>query len=132
MLNRSIAVVLFLCGTLFLGSCSAPKSDVKIDPFAGNYQGSGSDSQGNDFNFAAKVISMGDQKYQMLVLDKIDTQKRPMHIMDGVLEGDKFIYTSDHGTYEGECKIGDGVVTGYYKGPVDGSFKMTRLKSPTP
>ena len=127
MTNKTLSAVLLLCISLLLASCANPKSDVKIDPFAGNYQGSGSDSQGNQYTFAAKVISMGDQKYQMLVLDKIDTQKRPMHIMDGVLESDKFIYTSDHGTYEGECKIGDGVVTGYYKGPVDGSFKMTRF-----
>jgi hypothetical protein len=127
MLKRSLTVVMISCFALILGSCAGPKSDVKIAPFAGNYQGTGSDSQGNEYNFAAKVISQGDNKYQMLVLDKIDTQKRPMHIMDGVLEGNKFIYTSDHGTYEGQCEIGDEVVTGYYKGPVDGNFKMTRL-----
>ena len=132
MISRMFAIVLILCGTLFLVSCASLDSGNRIDPFAGSYQGNGSDSEGNDYVFAAKVSSLGEGKYQMLVLDKIDTQKKPMHIMDGVLEDNKFIYTSDGGIYAGECEIGDGVVTGYYKGPVDGSFKMTRLKSPTP
>ena len=127
MINKSLAVVLISCLALVLGSCVNSKSTIKIDPFAGDWQGSGVDSQGNEFNFAAKVILLGENKYQMLVLDKIDSQKKPMHIMEGVLKDNKFIYTADNGTYVGQCEIGDGVVTGYYKGPVDGNFEMKRL-----
>ena len=115
MLNKSLAVVVISCIALTLGSCANPKTSRNIDPFAGNWQGSGVDSQGNEFNFAAKVISLGDQKYRMLVLDKIDTQKEPMHIMDGVLKGNKFIYTSDNSTYVGECEIGDELLIERYK-----------------
>ena len=132
LVNRSFAVIMFLCASLFLSSCA--NSDAvsgdnrRIYPFAGNWQGSGIDSEGNEFTFAAKVIALGDHKYRVLVLDKFDTQKEPMHVMDGVLKGNKFAYTADEGQYVGGGELDDEMFEGYYKGPVDGTYKMHRVR----
>ncbi len=132
LVNRSFAGILFLCVSLFLSSCA--NSDAvsgdnrKIYPFAGNWQGSGIDSEGNEFTFAAKVITLGDHKYRVLILDKFDTQKEPIHVMDGVLKGNKFAYTADEGEYVGGGELDDEMFEGYYKGPVDGTYKMHRVR----
>ena len=126
---RSIAL-LSLC--LFLSSCANPNtksvSSQANDSFIGNWQGNGTDSEGNGFAFVAKVSHSGDNMYRMLILDKLDTLKKPMHIMDGVLENNKFVYTADEGLYEGGGTLGKDLFEGYYKGPVDGTFKMWRIK----
>ncbi len=120
-----IVVFMFLCVTLFLSSCANPEKNY---PFAGSWQGSGSDSAGNEYVFAARVISLGDGKYRMLVLDKLDTMKKPMHVMDGVLKDNKFPHTADNGLYTGGGELTEEMFTGYYKGPVDGTYKMHRVK----
>lgn len=123
-------VLLSLC--LFLCSCENPtaRSDSSQAnyPFSGNWQGNGIDSEGNEFTFAAKVSCLGDNKYRVLILDKLDTLKKPMHIMDGVLKNNKFAYTADEGLYVGGGELSNDMFDGYYKGPVDGTYKMWRLK----
>ena len=132
LVNISFAVIIFLCVFLFLSSCA--NSDAvscgnrKTYPFAGNWQRSGIDSEGNEFTFAAKVIALGDHKYRVLVLDKFDTQKKPLHVMDGVLKDSKFAYTADEGEYVGGGELDDEIFEGYYKGPVDGTYKMYRVR----
>jgi hypothetical protein len=125
---KSIAL-LSLC--LFLNSCANPNANSKSNqadyPFSGNWQGNGTDSEGNEFTFFAKVSHLGDNKYRMLILDKLDTLKKPMHIMDGVLENNKFPYTADQGLYEGGGTLSKDLFEGYYKGPVDGTFRMWRI-----
>jgi hypothetical protein len=117
---------------LILSSCTDPDAvsgdNRKIFPFAGQWAGSGIDSEGNEFTFAAKVISLGGHKYRILILDKHDTQKEPMHIMDGVLNDNKFVYIADEGTYVGEGQLDNEFFKGYYKGPVDGTYQMHRVK----
>ena len=126
---KSIAL-LSLC--LFLSSCTNPNANSGSNqanyPFSGNWQGNGTDSEGNEFTFVAKVSHLGDNKYRMLVLDKLDTLKKPMHIMDGVLENNKFYYTADDGLYEGGGTLSKDLFEGYYKGPVDGTYEMLRIK----
>jgi hypothetical protein len=123
-------VLLSLC--LLLSSCGNP--NVNSDrsqanyPFSGNWQGNGVDSEGNEFTFAAKVNCLGDNKYRVLILDKLDTLKKPMHIMDGVLKNNKFAYTADEGLYVGGGELNNDMFEGYYKGPVDGTYKMWRVK----
>jgi hypothetical protein len=51
-----------------------------------------------------------------------------MHIMDGVLKGSKFIYTADEWKYVGEDELNGEMFEGYYKGPVDGTYKMQRVR----
>jgi hypothetical protein len=97
-------------------------------PFSGNWQGNGTDSEGNEFTFFAKVSHLGDSRYRMLILDQLDTVKKPMHIMDGVLENNEFPYTADEGLYEGGGTLSEDLFEGYYKGPVDGTYKMWRIK----
>ena len=131
LVKRLLVVIVFLCACLSLSSCAKPDAvsgGDSIYPFAGDWQGSGVDSEGNEFMFAAKVLALGGHKYRMLILDKLDTQKKPMHVMDGVLKGNKFPYTADEGVYVGGGELGDGMFEGYYKGPVDGTFKMQRLR----
>jgi hypothetical protein len=122
---------MLFCAVLFLISCAncdAPGDGRKNYQFAGNWEGSGEDSHGNEFTFAAKVIALGDHKYRVLILDEIDTENEPLHVMDGVLEGNKFPYTADEGEYVGGGELHDEMFEGYYKGPVDGTYKMYRLK----
>ena len=123
---------MFLCASLFLGSCANPdavsEDNRKICPFAGDWQGSGIDSEGNEFTFAAKVIALGDNKYRVLILDKFDTKKEPIHVMDGVLIADKFAYTADEGVYVGGGELDKEIFEGHYKGPVDGTYKMYRVR----
>lgn len=123
-------VLLSLC--LFLSSCTNPGTNSggnqANDPFSGNWQGNGTDSEGNEFTFVAKVSHLGENKYRVLILDKLDTLEKPMHIMDGVLENSKFAYTADEGLYEGGGTLSKDLFEGYYKGTVDGAFRMWRIK----
>ena len=52
LVNRSFVFIVFLCGCLFLSSCTNPNavsSGSRNDyPFAGDWQGSGIDSEGNE------------------------------------------------------------------------------------
>ncbi|MHC5061836.1 MAG: hypothetical protein ACYTFK_12220 [Planctomycetota bacterium] len=132
LVNLSFVVIMFLCASLFLCSCANPDAvshgNKKNYPFAGDWQGSGVDSEGNEFTFAAKVVASGYDKYRLLVLDKIDTQKDPIHVMDGVLKDNVFAYTADGGMYVGEGELAEEMFEGYYKGPVDGTYKMHRLR----
>lgn len=117
---------------LFLSSCTNPNANSDSDranyTFVGNWQGNGTDSEGTPFAFSAKVSHLGDNKYRMLILDKLDTLNKPMHIMDGELENNKFTYTADEGLYEGSGMLSEDLFEGYYKGPVDGTYKMWRIK----
>ena len=126
---KSIAL-LSLC--LLLSSCTNPDAkpgrNQANHPFTGNWQGDGTDSEGNAFTFVAKASHLGDNRYRVLILDKLDTLNKPIHIMDGVLENNKFTYTSDEGLYEGGGTLGKDLFEGYYKGPVDGTFRMWRIK----
>ena len=126
---KSIA---FLSLFLFLSSCAnfnANSGRKQANyPFSGNWQGSGTDSEGNEFAFFAKVSPLGDNKYRVLILDKLDTLEKPMHVMDGVLENNKFVYAADEGLYEGGGTLSENLFEGYYKGPVDGTYGMWRIK----
>ena len=130
MLNLKLIVLLALC--FFLSSCTNHYSnsggDMTNYQFIGDWQGNGTDSEGNEFSFYAKVSHLGDNKYRILILDKLDTLKKPMHVMDGILENNRFSYTSDDGLYEGGGSLEEDLFEGYYKGQVDGTFKMWRIK----
>ena len=119
-MNRLFVWIVLLCGCLFLGGCAAP--------FAGDWQGNGVDSEGNEFTFAAKVVDLGNQEYRVLVLESLDSQDDPLHVMDGVLKKNKYTYTADEETYTGGGTLDGNKFEGYYKGPVDGTFKMQRVK----
>lgn len=123
-------VLLSLC--LFLSSCTTPFANSGTDqanfPFIGNWQGNGTDSESNSFTFFAKVSHLGDNKYRILILDQLDTLNEPIHIMDGVLENNKFSYTADEGLYEGGGTLSKDRFEGYYKGSIDGTYQMWRIR----
>jgi hypothetical protein len=106
---------------LFLVGCSVP--------FAGDWAGSGVDSEGNTAEFVAKVIHLGGREYRVLILDALDTPNEPMHVMYGVLTDGQFLYTADEGLYTGSGTLNGDTFTGYYKGPVDGTFIMYRIEN---
>ena len=128
LLTGAVILSAFLCLNACTSSGTTSGDDVNTEPFAGNWQGSGVDSEGNEFTFAAKVIALGDSKYRVLILDSLDTQNDPMHVMDGVLKKGQFIYTADEGVYTGGGKLKNDTFEGYYKGPVDGTYTMRRIK----
>jgi hypothetical protein len=127
---KSIAL-LSLC--LFLSSCTNLNANSGSNqanyPFSGNWQGNGTDSEGNPFTFTAKVSHLGDNKYRVLILGESDTLNKPIHVMDGVLENNKFSYTADEGLYEGGGTLSKDLFEGYYKGSVDGTYRMWRTNS---
>ena len=92
-------------------------------------EGKGADSEGNPFNFFAKVSHLGENKYRMLILTDLDNENEPLHTMDGVLENNKFPYTADEGQYKGNGTLSKDSFEGYYKGPIDGTFTMWRINS---
>lgn len=114
-----IVSVVLMCMVLYLGGCAAE--------FAGDWTGSGVDSEGNEFDFAAKVIDLGDSKYRVLILNSFDSVEKPMHVMDGVLKGNQFPHTSDEGLYTGGGTLAGDMFEGWYKGPVDGTYTMRRV-----
>ena len=122
-------ILLFLC--LILGSCGSTDpgsgSNQTDYPFSGDWQGNGTDAEGNEFTFAAKVSDLGNSKYRILILDRPDTLNEPIHVMDGVMEDNKFTYTADEGLYEGGGTLGEDMFEGYYRGPVDGNYQMWRV-----
>ena len=130
-IGRYISIALLsLC--LFLSSCSNPNANSDSNqanyPFVGNWQGNGTDSEGNEFTFFAKVSHLGDNKYRMLTLRDLNTLDEPIHVMDGVLENNKFSYTADEGLYKGEGMLSEDLFEGYYEGPVDGTIRMWRIE----
>jgi hypothetical protein len=120
---------------LSISSCTNTKSGYDNDQvnyqFIGLWQGNGKDAEGNGFTFAARVTYSGENRYRLLILDKLDTAKEPIHIMDGVLENNRFQYTADNGLYEGRGTLSKERFEGYYKGPVDGTYTMWRINSKT-
>lgn len=129
-----IRFMVFVTGAcLLLSSCTNPgvvsSSGEKTDRLAGKWLGSGVDSKGNEFTFVAEATSLGDDKYRMVTFDEPDTEGEPIHIVDGVMNGNKFVYTADEKVYTGECLFDGEVLTGYYKGkPGSGTFEMRRVK----
>ena len=89
---KSIAL---LSLSLVLSSCTNPKDNSDCSQvnysFIGDYEGKGADSEGNSFHFFAKVSHLGDNKYRLLILADLDKPNEPLHVMDGVLEKNKFI-----------------------------------------
>ena len=127
-MKKMLVCSILLCGCLFLLSCAGLTEHRKTDLFAGDWQGSGVDSEGNELTFAAKVTALGGKKYRMLVLDALDTMNEPMHVMDGVLKDDQFPYTADEGLYTGGGTLDGDTFKGWYNGSVDGTFQMQRVK----
>jgi hypothetical protein len=109
-----------------------PSDDLPKIPntclFDGDWQGNGADSAGNEFAFATKVSHLGDNKYRVLILDKLGTLRKPIHIMEGILENNQFLHTADEGLYEGGGTLSENTFEGYYKGPIDGTYRMWRIK----
>ena len=103
-----------------------------IDPFMGDWEGSGEADDGEKFDFVAQAIALGDGKYRVLTLEEFDTRKKPMHVLDGVLEGDKFVYTADDGLYDGEGTLSGEKFRAHYKGQVNGRFEMHRIERLSP
>lgn len=123
---RILKPTMLVCLVLMFSSCSIFSGGVRTDPFAGDWIGSGTDSEGNAYEFAARVIAMGQDRYRMLVLESLDSDKKPLHVMDGTLQENAFSYTSDGGVYVGSGTLEGERFEGYYKGPVDGTFTMHR------
>ena len=117
---------LFVVALVF-GLCPVVAVGETIDPFMGDWEGSGSASDGESFDFAAQVIGLGDGKYRINILQEFDTPTEPMHVMDGVLKDGKFPYTSDGGAYTGNGTLDGDVFKGFYKGDVDGRYEMKRV-----
>ena len=110
------------------GCCRAVSSlAAEVDPFMGDWQGSGTASDGAAFEFVAQVIAQGGNQYQVNILKAFDVRANPMHVMDGSLKGSKYTYTADGGLYRGECTLDGEVCKGWYKGDVDGQFEMRRV-----
>ena len=97
--------------------------------FIGDWQGNGADAEGNGFTFFVKVSHLGDNRYRILILKELDRLEKPIHIMEGILKNDGFSYTADEGLYKGGGTLGPDLFEGYYKGPVDGTYKMWRIKN---
>ena len=85
-------LLLSLC--LALSSCSEPTDNLGSSHenyiFTGNWEGEGEDSKGNPFKFFSKVSHSGNNRYRMLILADLESLDEPLHIMDGVLENNKF------------------------------------------
>ena len=128
-----VTACLLLCACL-TSSCStsdAAKEDpVKNYPFAGHWKGSGVDSEGYAFEFFATVIPLGGGTYRILILDKLDTQKDPLHVMEGTLEANIYTYTADDGMYTGQGRLKKDSFEGRYQGPIDGTYTMQRIAEP--
>lgn len=120
----SIFAVAILCSGILTSLTSCTSLDSS---FTGNWQGSGKADDGQKFEFTAQVIPLGEDKYR---IDTFDSHKRLMHALDGVLAGDKFVYTADNGLYQGEGVLSGDVFHCFYKGPVNGKFEMHRIAGP--
>ena len=123
---KYIILLLIPLSCLFNG-CISHQPDKTI-VFTGKWQGSGVDSKGTKAEFVARITSTGSNKYQILILKDFADTTKPMHVMDGVLDGCVYSYTSDNGIYSGKCELTESLLTGYYKGPIDGTFTLHRIE----
>lgn len=124
-------ITLFLF-SLLICSCSYAKkliNKTEFIEFTGMWKGNGIDSKGNTFSFVAEVSRLADNKYRIVISDKIDSDKEPFHIIEGTLNNNKFTSTADGGKYKGGGKLSQNLYEGYYKGPVNGTYTMQRIKS---
>ncbi len=103
-----VAVWSLCCGGVVCG--------VPVDPFMGDWEGSGTADNGESFEFVAQVIALGDGRYRINTLEEFDTRAAPMHVTDGELKGDEFPYTTDEGAYTGDGVLDGDVFRGEYKG----------------
>ena len=130
--TRMLVAISILLSSVLLTSCTSlnftENHNPKNHPFSGNWQGEGIDSEGNEYTFFATVMDLGDYKYRVLILDALDTQKKPMHIMDGELKNNKFPHTADNGIYVGGGELTEELFDGFYEGPVDGKYRMWKVK----
>ena len=127
---KTISISLFsLFFITLLASCASlnsTESESRINyPFCGDWQGQGSDSEGNEFTFFATVIDLEDCNYRILFFARLDATE-PMHIMDGVLKNNEITSTADDGVYEGHGVLEADLFRGSYQGPVDGTYTMWR------
>jgi 3-keto-disaccharide hydrolase len=112
---------------LIVGVCPV-SFGARVDPFMGDWEGEGSSSDGESFEFAAQVIALGDGGYRINILKEFDVGGEPMHVMDGVLKEDEYSYTADGGAYTGSGVLDGDVFRGSYKGDVGGRFEMKRIE----
>ena len=120
-------IIILLLSYLLCG-CTIHKPDNPKIIFTGKWQGSGVDSDGIKAEFVATVIAMGGKHYQVSILEDFSKNTKPMHVMDGILDGNIYSYTADNGKYSGSCELTTDSFKGYYKGPIDGTFILYRIK----
>ena len=63
-----------------------------------------------------------------MIVDKIDSNKKPFHVIIGELKNNIFISSSDGGKYTGGGELSYELYKGFYNGPIDGTYKMWRIK----
>lgn len=132
MISFSRVSVLVFGLVFYVGFCSVAAFGERVDPFMGDWEGKGSSSDGENIEFAAQVIALGDGEYRVNILEEFDTDAQPMHVMNGVLKEGKFAYTSDGGAYTGNGTLDGDVFKGFYKGDVDGRYEMKRVERLSP
>ena len=118
---------ILLLAALSTAFCPGLARGQHVDPFMGDWRGSGVDENGQTSDFVAQVIAQGDGQYRINVLNRFDVRERPIHVMDGVLKDGKFPYTADAGAYTGSGALDGDVFRGFYKGDVGGRFEMRRI-----
>ncbi len=125
-----------VCGFLCVGlcSCSVPITSQSLadivadtgDAFSGDWVGTYQADDGAG-DLVARVIAHGEGNYRINIYGAFDTADGPIHVMDGVLDGNAYTYTSDGGVYEGKGTLEGDTFKCNYEGPVNGIFEMKHV-----
>ena len=98
-------------------------------PFMGDWQGVWVQGEEKHPNIAAQVIALGNEAYQVVLVEQLYARTPPYATVDGREEDGKLVF--DNGEYYGE--IADGIFTGGRRGDDEASFRLEpyTLTSPT-
>ena len=140
--NKILTLITFLVLSVAFSSCTSIERDKlirqtkrsmeNVDPVMGDWQGTITSNDGTKSPLVAKVIALGNGKYQADFYTEFDTRKAPMVVLDGKLEGAKAGFTgcSKQGKYNGtkwQGQIEDGRFSGSFHERKSGDFVIEKV-----
>lgn len=134
-----IGITLVLALSLLMASCAGPqmirqaaqKQSVYYmpDPVMGDWEVLVEPEYGDESEFVAQAIALGDRKYRFQFLEAFDKGAEPIVVLNGELEGRTFTFEGEGWAWSG---TGSGTIEGdrfrgTYEGDSDGKFEMRKV-----
>ncbi len=114
----SLMVIMLLAGF----AVAAP-----VDPLMGDWEGEYESQWGDQGEFVAQIIALGDGNYRMQILSEFDVRQVPSNVFNAKLVDGKVMFRDEGDDFTGGGQVKDVVFKGEFKGEDDGEFVMRRV-----